>query len=78
MISFLSGIIKQKSEKSVTLLVAGVGYEIFLGQLTLEKLKIGAAQDFFCHLHVREDVMEIYGFETAEEKKFFELLLSVS
>lgn len=78
MISFLSGIVKQKSEKSATLLVGGVGYEIFLNQLTLEKLKVGEAREFFCHLQVREDLMELYGFNSAEEKRFFELLISVS
>jgi len=78
MISFLSGTVKQKSEKSVTILVAGVGYEIFLSQLTLEKIKIGEAREFYTHLHVREDLMELYGFNSAEEKGFFELLISVS
>jgi Holliday junction DNA helicase RuvA len=78
MISFLAGTIKQKNAKSVTLAVAGVGYEIFLGQLALEKIKIGEEREFFCHLHVREDAMELYGFASADEKKFFELLISVS
>ncbi len=78
MISFLAGIIKQKNEKSATLLVGGVGYEIFLSQLVLEKIKVGETKEFFTHLQVREDAMELYGFETAEEKKFFELLISVS
>jgi Holliday junction DNA helicase RuvA len=78
MISFLTGIIKQKSEKSATVLVGDVGYEVFLAQLVLEKLKIGETKDFFCHLHVREDAMELYGFVSFDEKKFFELLISVS
>lgn len=78
MISHLSGTIKYKNIKSITLIVNGVGYEIFVSQPILEKLKIGENKEFFTHLHVREDVMELYGFLTQDEKKFFELLLSVS
>ena len=33
---------------------------------------------FFCHLHVREDALDLFGFPTAEELAFFELLISVS
>jgi Holliday junction DNA helicase RuvA len=32
----------------------------------------------FTHLTVREDALALYGFETPEQLKFFELLLSVS
>jgi len=78
MISYLSGIIKFKNSKSITLDVQGVGYELFLSLPALEKIKIGEQKDFFTHLYVREESMELYGFESQEEKKFFELLISVS
>ncbi len=78
MISYLSGLIKDKNVKSVTLNVNNVGYEIFVSQSVLRKIKAGEKKEFFTHLHVREDLMELYGFETIDEKKFFELLISVS
>lgn len=78
MISFLSGTIKYKNIKTITLDVNSVGYEIALIQPTMEKIKIGEHKELFCHLHVREDSMELYGFEKSEEKKFFELLISIS
>jgi len=78
MISSLSGKIKYKGLKSITLDVNGVGYEIFVIQPVLEKIKIGEAKEFFCYLYVREDAMTLYGFLTADEKSFFELLISIS
>lgn len=78
MIAHLSGQIKFKTLKTIILDVGGVGYELRVGQPVLERLKTGEQKDFFTHLHVREDVMELYGFETEAEKKFFELLISVS
>jgi len=78
MISHLKGTIKYKNEKSVALDVGGVGYEIFICLPALEKIKIGEEKEFFTHLYIREDAMELYGFETQEEKRFFELLISIS
>ncbi len=78
MIAYLSGLIKFKTEKSIVLDVHNVGYEIFLSQQNLEKNKLGVEKSFFIHLHMREDSLELFGFETEEEKRFFELLISVS
>lgn len=78
MISHLSGTIKYKGEKSITLDVNGVGYEIFIPAPFLEKIKLGEKSDFFTHLYLREEAMELYGFKTSEEKQFFELLISIS
>lgn len=78
MISFLSGTIKFKSAKTITLDVNGIGYEIFVTQPVLEKIKVDEQKEFFCYLKVAENVMELYGFLTQDEKSFFELLISVS
>lgn len=78
MISWLQGTIKYKGSKSLTLDVGGVGYEIFVSQPVLEQLKVGAEKEFFCHLYVREDALNLYGFTSQDEKNFFELLISIS
>ncbi len=78
MISLLTGTIKLKSFKSATIDIHGLGFEVFLPQLILEKIKIGQMATYYTHLQVREDALELYGFETLPEKNFFELLISVS
>ncbi|MBU4360879.1 Holliday junction branch migration protein RuvA [Candidatus Parcubacteria bacterium] len=78
MISYLSGAIKYKSNKSLTLNVNGVGYEIFVSETVLEKTKIDEKKEFFISSYIREDAFNLYGFESQEEKRFFELLISIS
>jgi len=78
MISYLFGKIKYKDNKSITLEINGVGYEVFVSEPILEKLKVDENKEFFISSYVREDTFSLYGFETQEEKIFFELLISVS
>jgi Holliday junction DNA helicase RuvA len=57
---------------------SGVGYEVNTSQNTLGKIEKGKATTLFTHLHVREDVFDIYGFADREELATFRMLLSVS
>ena len=60
MISCLKGELFHKSPEKVTILVNGVGYEVFLSSTSLEKLpQLG--EDVFLHTytHVREDVLTL-------------------
>ena len=40
--------------------------------------EIGSKTKIYTHLHVREDAMILYGFNTREELRMFELLITVS
>lgn len=79
MISCLKGELFQKSPEKVTVLVNGVGYEVFLSSTSLEKVgKLG--DDVFLHIYtyVREDSLTLFGFADTDEKKMFLLLINVS
>lgn len=39
---------------------------------------VGTNVDLFCHLHVREDALDLYGFLTEAELGLFEALISVT
>lgn len=57
----------------------GVGYKLFISAQTSAKLPpLGSEASLFTHLHVREDALDLYGFVSAAELRFFELLISVS
>lgn len=56
----------------------GVGYACRTTSYTLSKLRVGDDGKLFTYLHVREDIMELYGFDTEEERNCFEMLISVS
>lgn len=77
MISYLKGEIIQKKARAVTILAGGVGWQVFVGPNTLEKLKGKNKVVVFTHFYVREDAQELYGFLASDELNLFELLLSV-
>jgi len=75
MISFLSGNIISKKDKYIVLDVNGVGYKVFLSQKSLLKIsENGQKINLYCNLHVRENLMDLYGFLDQKELEFFELL----
>jgi Holliday junction DNA helicase RuvA len=58
--------------------VGGVGYEVRAPLGTPGRaLPAGDGLRFFTHLHVREDVMDLYGFASELERRVFRLLLDV-
>lgn len=75
MISYLRGTILAKLEKSITLLVGDVGYEVTISAPLLEKIDKGAHREFFIHTHVREDALSLFGFESMAELKFFKKII---
>ncbi len=78
MISYLSGKIILKKEKFIIIDVNGVGYKVFL---TVDKMALICEKkdiSLFCHLKVKNDSWDLYGFFTLEELEFFEFLLGVS
>jgi len=79
MISCLKGELFHKSPDKVTLLVNGVGYEVFLSAASLEKLpQLGEEVFLYTYTYVREDVLSLFGFADTDEKKMFLLLINVS
>ena len=79
MISCLKGELFQKSQEKVTLLVNGVGYEVFVSATSLEKMpQLGEEVFLHTYTYVREDILNLFGFIDTDEKKMFLLLLNVS
>lgn len=79
MISCLKGELFQKLPDKATLLVNGVGYEVFLSSTGLEKLpQLGEEVFLYTYTHVREDTLNLFGFANTDEKEMFLLLINVS
>ncbi len=77
-IASLEGVVTRMSTDSVVLKVGGVGYRVACGPGTLAGLTIGRSVELHIHHLVREDLQALYGFRTAEELGFFELLITVT
>ena len=79
MIAHLSGTLLAKQATSVILDVGGVGYEVTIPVTTFYDLEeIGGQVSLRIYTHIREDVLQLYGFRTARERELFMLLISVS
>lgn len=83
MIAFLEGKIIFRGLGFVVLKTAeGVGYKIFTPVISQVSRDLHENENdivkFWTHLHTRENLMELYGFQNYAELEFFETLLKVS
>lgn len=58
--------------------VGGVGYACHTSLTSLSKVNLGDKVTFYTYLHVREDIMDLYGFADKEELNCFKMLIGVS
>ena len=78
MISLVSGQVRAITSVSATVMVGGVGYEIFLAPRHLVGLRDGDEVTLHTRLIVREDDMSLFGFQSARERELFDELNAVS
>jgi Holliday junction DNA helicase RuvA len=81
-IAHLTGQLREKDARRVQRLVIdvhGVGYEVLAPLSTVYTMgDVGASVSLRIYTHVREDVLQLYGFSTALEQTLFERLLAVN
>jgi Holliday junction DNA helicase RuvA len=78
MLSYIKGIIQYKGHNFIEVLANNLGYKIFVTEKYLDKLKIGQEVEIFTHQHVREDALDLFGFDNREQLELFEKLIGVS
>jgi holliday junction DNA helicase RuvA len=78
-IAHLRGTLLEKHPSRVIVDVGGVGYDVQVPLSTFYDLaEPGAVIALRIHTHVREDLIALYGFNTALEQDLFERLISIS
>lgn len=76
-IGSLSGVLKWHSRNKIIIEVSGVGYLLEIYDL-FKCPQVGEDIDIFVYTYVREDTLDLYGFQTMTERELFVTLLSVS
>jgi len=77
MIQFLQGVLVDKSPTKAVLDVQGVGFEINITLPCFENLaEIGQPAHIITYLHVREDILQLFGFSSRAERELFLQLIS--
>src|SRR3989338_1622177 len=77
MIGSIKGKIVLRTEKFLIVETNGVGYKINVSSDVFSKAKKTEIM-LWIHTHVREDMLDLYGFLNREELEFFEMLINVS
>ncbi len=78
MIALLHGVVDSRLDPYLIIDVSGVGYKVYASKTVLSKAAIGERMKVYTYTHVREDMLELYGFIDAEDLRLFEYLISVS
>ena len=78
MIASVSGPVLAVGPTSAVVEVGGLGVLALCSPNTVASLRIGQRTTLATSLVVREDSLTLYGFATADEREFFELLLSAT
>ena len=78
MYAYIRGIVSDISADKAVLEAAGVGYELYAGKKTLEKLILGEEAKLYTHLHLAEGIQALYGFYSEEEREMFRRLIGIS
>jgi len=78
MISYLKGNITVLEPTFAIVECNGIGYEVKISLITFQLLRDQPNGQVFTYFQVREDAHILYGFYSIEERRIFELLLSVS
>ena len=79
MIGFLRGRVVEKQPNRILIDVHGVGYDVVVPLSTYYEIgDAGTEAALRVHTHVREDALQLYGFNSPLEQQLFERLISIS
>lgn len=78
MISYVSGILKYKSEDHVIIENGGIGFCVMTSAETASRLPaVENPVKLYTHMNVKEDDLSLFGFLSMEELKMFDRLIKV-
>lgn len=78
MFYYLKGIVAEIDINLAVIDCGGVGYAVNTTANTLSRLKINEKAKLYISESVKEDAFDLFGFATLQEKRCFEMLLTVS
>ncbi|HTY09308.1 MAG TPA: Holliday junction branch migration protein RuvA [Candidatus Edwardsbacteria bacterium] len=79
MYSHIKGTLVSKDPTAAVVDAGGVGYHLLISLSTFAALpEPGNQAKLLAHIHVKEDVLQLYGFATEKERGVFRVLISVS
>ena len=79
MISYLKGELTEIRENYIVVEVGNIGYEVAVAASTIMELpSIRSTIKLYTYLHVREDILGLFGFLSKDDLEVFKLLITVN
>ena len=79
MIAYIKGILDTVEQDRIVVENQGMGYEILVPGSVLPQLpSVGRGVTIYTYLHVREDIMQLFGFLSRDELNMFKMLITVN
>ena len=77
MIGYIKGKATVVSKEFCFIEAGGIGYRVFISEMSRQKIHLGTPVRLLTYMAVREDAILLYGFLTQEEYDLFLILISV-
>jgi Holliday junction DNA helicase RuvA len=78
MIATLVGTVSEKQGDLIILDIGGIGYGLFMPQEDFISLNVGSEVKVYVYEHIREQMYDLFGFQSLDTKVLFERLLTVN
>ena len=78
MIDQLTGKFLSSNDSYIVIDIGGLGIKVNISKALPKNFKINEVVSFSTYLHVREDVLDLYGFENESDRSLFLMLISIS
>ena len=79
MISYIKGRLVETAENIIVVECNGIGYQMLVPLSVIDSMPpCGNDVKIYTHMHVREDLLQLFGFLTRDDLEVFKLLISVS
>jgi len=78
MIDQLKGKLISHNDSYLVIEVGGLGFKVNIPKTSSKNFKMNEVMSFSTYLHVREDALDLYGFENESDRSLFLMLISIS
>lgn len=78
MIYSLQGKISETGKDFFVIETGGVSFQVFVSGFLLEKINVNQTIKILTHLELKENTLELYGFENKKESEYFKYLVAIS
>ena len=78
MLYYLIGTVSEIGQNSIILEVGGIGFQVNTSLQAISDVKTGSQVKLYISESIGENNYDLYGFSEQREKRFFELLVSIS